>query len=289
MIKLQNVSAGYGARYGTKREIGNVSGSGSEHIAKNDIKEDKTSHNTEHRNNLALHDINLTIKPGEFIALIGPNGSGKSTLLKVMTGQLPVSGGAVYLHGKSLREFSPKERALSTAYFPQSRPTPDMNVATLVAHGRFPHLGFTHVMSLTDRETVKKSIELTALTELENRALSSLSGGERQRAYLAMLIAQEADIFLLDEPGAFLDIRHQLELMDILKDLNKLGKTIILAAHDLPLAFSYAMRIVLLENGNLIEDASPESLSHGKSIEQVFGLRLRRQDDDSLFRYILAL
>ena len=287
MIKLQNVTAGYSTGranthntiHGTRR--GNRNG-------------------TERDTNMVLHDIDLNVNTGEFIALIGPNGSGKSTLLKAMSGQLPISGGTVCLQGKPLGEYkpigeylpigaySPRERALSISYFPQSRPTPNMSVSTLVAHGRFPHLDFGHVMNANDREIVGKAIMQTGLTELANRPLSSLSGGERQRAYLAMLIAQETDILLLDEPGAFLDIRHQLELMDILRQQNNCGKAIIFAAHDLPLAFSYAMRIVLMENGRIIDDAPPESISGGTSLERVFGMRLRRQDDDSLFNYILT-
>lgn len=234
-----------------------------------------------------LHGLSLDIQPGEFIALVGPNGSGKSTLLKVMAGQLAPTAGRVHLGEKPLHTLPPVQRAQRIAYFPQSRPVPNMDVYTLVAHGRFPRLGFGRVMQEADHEAVRRAISQTELDAFTERPLASLSGGERQRAYLAMLIAQEADVLLLDEPGAFLDIRHQLEVMDLLRALNKKGKTILFAAHDLPLAFSYAGRVLLLNEGCLVGDALPQQLFCAEALVQAFGVRLHQQEDDSLFLYSL--
>ena len=235
-----------------------------------------------------LHGLSLSVGRSDFIALIGPNGSGKSTKIKLMTGLLTPAEGTIYLDGDDLHTLSPKRRGARIAYFPQSRPVPNMDVLTLVSHGRFPRLDFGRVMGNADREAVQRALSQTGLEGMTTRSLSGLSGGERQRAYLAMLIAQDAEVLLLDEPGAFLDIRHQLEVMEILKALNFGGKTIVFAAHDLPLAFSCAKRILLLENGELTGDAPPGQMAETGLVERAFGVRIRRQEDDSLFKYTLA-
>ena len=238
--------------------------------------------------NDVLYDVSLSIRPGEFIALIGPNGSGKSTLIKILAGQLLPSAGKICLGDRDLSVFGSKERGFRIAYFPQIRPIPNMDVQTLVSHGRFPRLNFGRVLGEKDHMAVTVALARTGLESMRKRPLSTLSGGERQRAYLAMLIAQDAEILLLDEPGSFLDIRHQLEIMDILQELNQQGKTIIFAAHDLPLAFSYAGRICLIKKGYIIADTTPDFMAGEPVIEQAFGVRLRPENEDSLFKYILA-
>ena len=236
-----------------------------------------------------LHSVSLSLQVGDFAALLGPNGSGKSTQIKLMAGQLTPTAGTVYLDGNRLNALSPKQRGVRVAYFPQSRPVPNMDVQTLVSHGRFPGLGFARVMGERDRAAVQEALLRTDLGNMKERPLSALSGGERQRAYLAMLIAQDAEILLLDEPGAFLDIRHQLEIMEILQDLNRSGKTIVFAAHDLPLAFHYAKRVLLLNGGELIGDAPPKQMAESGHIERAFGVRIKQHSGDSLFKYTLAV
>lgn len=235
----------------------------------------------------ALSGLSLSVAPGDFIALAGPNGSGKSTLLKIMAGQMRPLAGTVELLGKPLESYTPRHRSLQVGYFPQSRPTPDMDVATMVAHGRFSRLGFGRVMGRADTAAAAKAIAQAGLRGFEGRPLASLSGGERQRAYLAMLMAQQAELLLLDEPGSFLDIGRQLEVMDILLGLSMQGSTIIFAAHDLPLAFSYATRVAVLDGGKLICDGPPEAVAADKAVAGIFGVALRRQEG-GLLKYTLA-
>lgn len=233
--------------------------------------------------------LSLDIKAGECIALIGPNGSGKSTLLKALAGQLPLRSGEILLDGKPLSALSPKARASRIGYFPQNRPVPNMDVYTLVTHGRYPHLGFGRVMGEQDKALVQAALEQANALQLSARALSSLSGGERQRAYLAMLIAQDPEILLLDEPATFLDVTHQIEVSGILHNLHKRGKTVLFSAHDLPSAFESAERMLLLQNGALVHDAPPEQMAQSAAIHEVFGVRItRQQSENALFSYLLS-
>ncbi|MDL2288212.1 ABC transporter ATP-binding protein [Ruminococcaceae bacterium OttesenSCG-928-A11] len=238
---------------------------------------------------MALDNISLDIQPGELIALIGPNGSGKSTLLKALSGQLPLRNGTLLLDGRRVDALAPRERAACIAYFPQHRPVPDMDVSTLVSHGRFPYLGFGRVMSERDEELIQSALTRANLLGLAHRPLASLSGGERQRAYLAMLMAQDSDILLLDEPATFLDISHQLEVLTILRDLNKLGKTVVFAAHDLPGTFDCARRILLLQDGRIVCDGPPHQLMESSVLSKIFGVNITRAThQDALFSYELS-
>ncbi len=236
----------------------------------------------------ALQLESLDIAAGEFIALVGPNGSGKTSLLKLLAAQIKPNVGCIRLEGRDLNAFSPKERSRKLAYFPQDRPLPNMDVQTLVSHGRFPHQGFGRIMQEADQRAVQEALQLAGLEAFAQRTLHSLSGGERQRAYLAMLIAQDADVLLLDEPSTFLDIRYQLEVLEILRQLHQCGKTILCAIHDLPAAFSYAARILLLQEGHLVADAAPAALAQSHKLEEVFTVRLQEQNEAALFRYGIA-
>lgn len=223
----------------------------------------------------ALRSVTTAFRPGAFTCLVGPNGSGKSSLLRAVAGLCPYRG-TISLDGRSLAALSRRERAAAIAYLPQSRAVPNIDARTLIAHGRFPHLGFSKHLSDRDWALVEAAAERTGTAGLLDKPLAALSGGERQRVYLAMVIAQDTETILLDEPATYLDIRHQLTLLDLLEQLRQSGKTIVMVAHDLPQAFSCAGVIQLLDHGTLVLEGPPEAVYCHPAIREVFGVALHR-------------
>ena len=191
---------------------------------------------------------NLQIGPGEILGVLGRNGSGKSTFLKALVGILPYEGRAL-LDKTEISAMTHTERAGRIAYLPQQLSSSHMSIATLVAHGRFSRMPFSKVMGEKDREAVRNALKMTGLWEERHRNVAELSGGERQRAYLAMVLAQETEYLLLDEPAASLDISHQIETMELLKQLAKDGRGIVITSHDLPQSAAYCDRICVIDRG----------------------------------------
>jgi iron complex transport system ATP-binding protein len=236
----------------------------------------------------SLRGLHLSPAPGALTVLAGPNGCGKSTLLKVMAGLLPPRAGAVFCGDRPLYALSRGERARLVGYFPQTRPLPDLTARTLIAHGRYPHLRFAGGLTARDRAQIERAAALTRTIDLLDENVAALSGGQRQRVYLAMLLAQDTEILLLDEPTAFLDIRAQMDVLDILASLRRAGKTVIAALHDLQQAFSFADRLVLLADGRIDFAGSPDCPAAAACVRRVLGVSVRRGVDGSLFRYTLA-
>ena len=201
-------------------------------------------------------DVSLLIDKPEIISIIGPNGSGKSTLLKALSRILKPVGGSVVLNGKDIQKIPTKEVARKMAVLPQTLLTPgDMTVEDLVACGRSPHRGMFAKLSEHDSFHIKEAIKLTTLENFAHRRIDTLSGGERQRAWLAMALAQKPKILMLDEPTSYLDIRHQLELMNLVKHLHqKIKITVIMVLHDLNHAARYSDRIIAVKNGEIYAD-----------------------------------
>jgi len=219
-----------------------------------------------------LEGIYLEVEEGEILALVGPNGSGKTTLLRNIAGVLEPSAGAVYLDFKELREFSPRELARYLAAVEQERRVGfDFTVRELVELGRLPHLGRWERLGAEDHETIERAMELTHIQEFAERPISTLSGGERQRVFLAIALAQEPKILLLDEPTAHLDINYQIELMEIIRRRAEAGLTIITALHDLNLAAYYADRTALLHRGRIAALGRPEEVLTARNIKRAFG------------------
>ncbi len=225
----------------------------------------------------------LRIEEGSFVVVIGPNGSGKSTLLRGMARALKPRGGAVLLDGKAIASLPPKTVARILALLPQS-PTapPDVSVEELVWRGRHPHLGFFGVSKRVDREAVEWALAATSLQHLRARPLSTLSGGERQRAWIAMALAQQPRLLLLDEPTTYLDIGHQLEVLELLSSLNRgHGLTLVLVLQDLNHAARFANRLLVLRAGSIVADGPPTEVLTPQLLRDVFGVEgeiLRRDE-----------
>lgn len=226
---------------------------------------------------------------GKITSLIGKNGSGKSTLLKAIIGLLKYSG-SLTIDGKERNQMSDKERARQVAYLPQSLTAPDMDVLTLVSHGRYARLGFSRTLNDADKKAIRDAMDVTDVTGLSGRSLKSLSGGERQRAYLAMTIAQDTQILLLDEPATYMDVAHQARITQILKTLAADGKGIILASHDLQQSFSISDRLCIMDGGRIRACDTPQALAEKPQVmRSALGVTVAACDDARfLYPYVLA-
>ncbi|MGI6260856.1 MAG: ABC transporter ATP-binding protein [Acutalibacteraceae bacterium] len=227
-----------------------------------------------------LRDISFSAEPGLLTGLVGTNGCGKTTLLKTAAGLLAPCGGEILLDGQPVSALTRREFARQVSYLPQNRPVPEISVELLAEHGRFPHLGFSRTLTAADRAAVERALLLSGTEGLRPRNVAHLSGGERQRAYLAMLLAQDTDVLLLDEPTAFLDISQQFSLLELLQKLALQGKTIVVVLHELALAMKFCSRLAVLESGRLAGFGTPEELWRQRIIDRAFGVVSRRVEND---------
>lgn len=230
-----------------------------------------------------LHSLSASIAPGRLTVVIGPNGCGKSTLLKCAAGLLRTSSGRVLLDGCDLAALSGKARAQKIAYMPQSRLTPEISVRQLTAHGRYPHLKWGQNLTEADRRSIRRAMERAEILPHADRMVSRLSGGERQRAYLAMMLAQETPVMLLDEPTTYLDLSSQFALMELLRALCAEGRAALVALHDLALALEYADDVLLMRKGCLAAQGTPEEIYQTGGLQAVFGVEVARPDGRYVF------
>ena len=223
--------------------------------------------------------LSLKIESGSFVCLIGPNGCGKTTLLRTIAGLLPAKKGDIFINGKSLRQYSSKELARNIAYLPQVREIPDITVDTLVSHGRFPYLGFSRKLGRTDHEKIKDALELSNAGRFAEKKLKELSGGERQQAYLAMTIAQDTPILLLDEPGTYLDISNRFSVMETALKLNRKGITVLMTLHDLSEAMWFSPMVCLMDTcGSLRFSGTPQALYDSGLLQEIFDVSVAKTD-----------
>ena len=233
---------------------------------------------------MVLDGVDLALRPGEVLALLGPNGSGKSTLIRAALGLLPLAGGQVLIDGADAAALTPRQRAQKAAYLPQTRPVPNITALRMVLHGRFPHLTYPRRFRQEDYAAAMAALEQADAACLARRPMPELSGGQRQRVYLAMALAQDAPTLFLDEPTAFLDVSHQLEVGRLAGQLARQGKAVVLVLHDLPLALSTADRLAVLDGGRLLAVDGPEALCADGILNSVFGIELGRVMTDRGWR-----
>jgi len=218
--------------------------------------------------------LSVAIPDRAFTVIVGPNACGKSTLLRALSRLLKPSAGEVLLDGKAIHAYRARDIAQHLGLLPQSSIAPDgITVADLVARGRYPHQRLLRQWSDADEAAVLAAMAATRVTALSHRLVDELSGGQRQRVWVAMVLAQQTPILLLDEPTTFLDIAHQIELLDLLRDLNRRdGQTIVAVLHDLNQACRYATHLIALRDGVVVAEGRPADIVTPALVEAVFGL-----------------
>lgn len=220
-----------------------------------------------------ITELDLEIEAGTITALVGPNGCGKSTLLRGISRLLKPTQGSVFLDGQKVHSMKAKNLAKQLGILPQSPTAPEgLTVHELVAQGRYPHQNWFQQWSREDEYIVKEALVTTDLTEFADRPVDTLSGGQRQRAWIAMALAQQTEVLLLDEPTTYLDMAYQVDVLELLADLNEHGRTIILVLHDLNQAARYADTIVALCDGHIVSQGSPQKVMTSDTIRSVFDL-----------------
>ncbi|ASS64848.1 MULTISPECIES: ABC transporter ATP-binding protein [unclassified Paenibacillus] len=238
-----------------------------------------------YRSEPAVDAVDFEIRTGEWLGIVGPNGSGKSTVLRMLARLVKPHGGSVLLDGADLASLNPKETARKLSMLAQNQDASlDITVRELVKKGRHPHLKwFQDGSSSSHEEIVDWAIAAASLQELQHRPLPALSGGERQRAWLAMALCQTPDILLLDEPGTYLDIAHQLELMELVRKLNKeRGTTVVMVLHDLNQAARYCDRLLAVKKGKIAAEGTPGELFREEFFRDVFGVSGRIRSEDGI-------
>jgi ABC-type cobalamin/Fe3+-siderophores transport system ATPase subunit len=219
-----------------------------------------------------IHDLSLAIPNERITALVGPNGSGKSTLLRGLARLMKPERGAVYLDGQAIHQLPTRQVARQLAVLPQRPEAPDgLTVRELVAFGRFPYQGFLSAASDDDEEEIESALSITGIDQFAGRLLGELSGGQRQLAWIAMALAQGTQILLLDEPTTFLDMAHQLDVLDVLARLHReQRRTIVLVLHDINQAARYAQHMVALVAGRIVASGSPREIVTTRILADVF-------------------
>ncbi|GGM61804.1 ABC transporter ATP-binding protein [Microbacterium saperdae] len=226
---------------------------------------------------VVIDGLDVGFPVGSITALVGPNASGKSTLLKALARLLPLQAGQVLLDGAALQTMSSRVIAQRLGVLPQSPLAPEgITVADLVSRGRHPHGRLLRRSGVDDLRVVADALVVTGTAELADRPVESLSGGQRQRVWIAMALAQQTSLLLLDEPTTYLDIAHQIEVLDLLADLRAAAsKTIVMVLHDLEQAAAYADRLLVLSEGRLVAEGPPREVLTEQLVQDVFGLRSR--------------
>ncbi|RSD28346.1 ABC transporter ATP-binding protein [Mesobacillus subterraneus] len=223
---------------------------------------------------IIIKELDIQIPKGEITVFIGGNGCGKSTLLRSIARLLKPQSGAILLDGEAISKLSTKDVARKMAILPQSPTAPEgLTVLQLVKQGRYPYQTWLKQWSAEDEEKVANALKATGIEHLKDRTVDSLSGGQRQRAWIAMTLAQDTDIILLDEPTTYLDMTHQIEILDLLYELNETeGRTIVMVLHDLNLACRYAHNIVAIKDQKIFDQGKPEVVINCSLVKQVFGM-----------------
>ncbi|SEB89954.1 ABC transporter ATP-binding protein [Streptomyces sp. TLI_105] len=224
---------------------------------------------------VVAEDLDLAIPSGKVTALVGPNACGKSTALRALARLLKPAGGTVHLDGEDIAGMSARDFALRLSLLPQAPSAPDgITVRDLVARGRTPHQRWWRQWSSTDETAVDAALAATGATDLATRSIDELSGGQRQRVWIAMALAQDTPVLLLDEPTTYLDLAHQVDVLELVAELNRTdGRTVVMVLHELNLACRYADHLVAMRDGRVIAAGAPSDIVTPALVQEVFGLR----------------
>lgn len=222
-----------------------------------------------------VEDVSVSLAPGEVTTLIGPNGSGKSTLVRTLAGLMAPRSGRVLLDGSEVHSQSPRDIARRIAFLPQNVTAPDhVTVRRLVSHGRDPHRGWLDGWTRRDARAVDRALALTDMTALAETPVDELSGGQRQRAWIALTLAQEPRVLILDEPTTYLDIAHQLDTLQLVTDLVREERvTVVMVLHDLTMAARFSRTVLAMHDGRLAAAGAPREVLTHSALERVFGIR----------------
>ncbi|MBI8999843.1 ABC transporter ATP-binding protein [Corynebacterium sp. CCM 9185] len=220
-----------------------------------------------------LENLDVSIPDGEFTVIVGPNACGKSTLLRALARMLPTTTGAVHLDDTPISDTPPKDVARRLSLLPQSPHAPDgILVEDLIGRGRYPHQGMFRQWSASDQQAVEQAMSRANVTDLADRFVAELSGGQRQRVWIALVLAQQTPIVLLDEPTTYLDITHQIEVLNLARNLQREGVTIVAVLHELTLAFRYATNLIMMKEGQIVGSGPVTDLVTPDLIHDVYNL-----------------
>lgn len=230
---------------------------------------------------LVVEDLDLVIPPGSITAIVGANACGKSTLLRALARLLAPRQGTVQLDGRALQSIPTRELAQRLGILPQTPVAPEgLTVIDLVNRGRSPHQTWWRQWSKADEQAVHGALAATGMTDLANRTVDELSGGQRQRAWIAMAVAQGTPVLLLDEPTTYLDLAHQIDVLDLITDLNRReSRTVVMVLHDLNQACRYADHVIAMKSGHIVAEGAPADVITAQAVEEIFDLRCQVMTD----------
>lgn len=226
-----------------------------------------------------ISDINITFKENRVTTIVGANGCGKSTLLQHVAGLLKPFGGSLVINNKSISDYGRNELARTVSYLPQLKNVGSITVRSLVSHGRFPYLGYPRKYSSDDKEKINNALMLAGVADISDSLITELSGGQQQKVFIAMSLAQDTPIVLLDEPITHLDINYQLELMELIVKLKGLSKTVVMVLHDLNLALQFSDRVAVMQDGGIKAFGKPHTIAESGIFGTVFGVETMYSKD----------
>ncbi len=235
-----------------------------------------------------LHDISTSFAEKKVTTILGPNGCGKSTLLQIACRLLQPSFGQILLHGQNIQQLKNKELAKQIALLSQTNRPPEITVEDLVTYGRYPHQRYGQGLSQQDHIIINHALQQVKADSYRHRMVNQLSGGQRQRAYIAMALAQDTDIIFLDEPTTYLDINIRFEIMELVRTLNQAGKTIIMVLHDLNLALEYSDTIILMNQGRIQTEGTPQQVIATGLLDEVFQIKTHIFEENGRLFYHFA-
>ncbi len=222
-----------------------------------------------------LHGVSLSCQPGKITVIIGPNGCGKSTMLKAIAGVTPMERGEIRLDEDSLSALSDLQRARRIAYLAQGKSIPEITAGRMVLHGRFPYLSYPRNYRAQDFAITKQAMKQMGIEAYAHRSMGELSGGMRQKVYIAMALAQQSDVILMDEPTTYLDIAQQFKLAKTIRELAESGKTILLVLHDILLALKLADQIAVMQDGYIRDCTTPSALCESTLLQEIFQIGIQ--------------